>query len=130
MKNDAFLTDTKGAAALEFAILAPVFLFLIFCLIQFGLVVWTQAAIQHGASAAARCGAVNSSLCGTDEGVRNFAAQSSFGLNPSAQIFHVSQETCGTMVKASLPYAGGATPISLPQFRLTAKACFGRGAAS
>ena len=51
--------DERGATALEFAILAPVFFLIIFGIIAFGLLFWTQVGLQHGAEMAARCASIN-----------------------------------------------------------------------
>ena len=51
--------DTRGAALVEFTVTIPFFLLLTFGLIQAGLLLWTQAGLQHGVEVAARCASVN-----------------------------------------------------------------------
>ena len=51
--------DTRGAALVEFTVTIPFFLLLTFGLIQAGLLLWTQAGLQHGVEEAARCASVN-----------------------------------------------------------------------
>ena len=58
-----------GTAVIEFALLAPVFLMLLFGSIEFGRLLWTQQALQQVAIVGARCmavaqGAIQSSACG------------------------------------------------------------------
>jgi len=57
-----------GAAIIEFALVAPMFLMLVFGTIEYGRLLWTQQALQQTAIAGARCmaiahGAIQSSPC-------------------------------------------------------------------
>jgi Flp pilus assembly protein TadG len=47
-----------GTAAIEFAMLAPLFLVLLFGTIEFGRLLWTKQALQEAATAGARCMAI------------------------------------------------------------------------
>jgi uncharacterized membrane protein len=84
--------DERGATLVEAAITMPLFLSLTFGVLQAGLLLWTQAGLQHGVDMAARCATVNdaavkagasTSLCfpGTAPGsvtkatIQNYAAQ-------------------------------------------------------
>src|SRR3974390_3433879 len=51
--------DTRGATLVEFSVTIPFFLLLTFGLIQAGLLLWTQAGLQHGVEVATRCASVN-----------------------------------------------------------------------
>jgi hypothetical protein len=51
--------DTRGGTLVEFAVTVPVFLLLMFGLIQAGLLLWTKAGLQHGVEVATRCASVN-----------------------------------------------------------------------
>jgi len=64
----SFAMNCGGSAVIEFALLAPVFLMLLFGSIEFGRLLWTQQALQQVAIAGARCmavaqGAIQSSTC-------------------------------------------------------------------
>ena len=53
------ITATEdGATAVEFALVAPMFLMLVFGAIEFGRVLWTEQALQETALAGARCMAI------------------------------------------------------------------------
>ena len=54
-----FFTNIDGATALEFALCAPAFFMLVMGIIQAGLLVWMQLALQQGVEAAARCASIN-----------------------------------------------------------------------
>ena len=47
-----------GTAAIEFAIVAPAFMMLLFGTVEFGRLLWTQQALQETAIAGARCMAI------------------------------------------------------------------------
>ena len=51
--------DTWGGTLVEFTVTLPFFLLLMFGLIQAGLLLWTQAGLQHGVEVATRCASVN-----------------------------------------------------------------------
>lgn len=118
-------SDTRGSVLVEFTVTMLLFLLLTFGALQAGLLLYTQAGLQHGVEAAARCASVNYSAyqlqlnqsCFTGSGgtptpstvvsspstyIPQYAAQNSWGLNPalSATNFTVTSPasggTCGT----------------------------------
>jgi len=117
--------DERGTTALEFAILAPVFFLLIFGIIAFGLLFWTQVGLQHGAEMAARCASINTTLCpnGNPTAVTNYAMQQAFGLSLPASTFTYSTPTCGNKVSASFAFVFPGI-LNLSPLTLTAQACF------
>ena len=50
----------RGAAAVEFALLAPLFIALLFAIVEFGLIVYTKSMLAHASREAARLGVVYS----------------------------------------------------------------------
>jgi Flp pilus assembly protein TadG len=48
----------RGATAVEFAVLAPLFIALLFAIVEFGLVLYTKAMMTHASRAGARFGVV------------------------------------------------------------------------
>jgi Flp pilus assembly protein TadG len=106
MKPRQIWDDTEGSALVEFTVTLPLFLLLMFGLLQAGLLLYTQAGLQHGVEVAARCASVNYSAkllglnqsCFTVGGaptpstvvadttcgyIKTYAAQNSWGVNPS-----------------------------------------------
>jgi Flp pilus assembly protein TadG len=64
----ACLAGRDGTTAVEFALVAPLFLMFVFGSVEFGRLLWTREALQQSAIAGARCmalaqGAVQSSPC-------------------------------------------------------------------
>jgi Flp pilus assembly protein TadG len=55
-----------GVTAVEFALTAPVFLALLFALIEFGRALWTQLALEQTAIIGARCMALPQPACASD----------------------------------------------------------------
>lgn len=125
MKSSAFWRDESGTSALEFALTAPVFFLFIFGIIEFGLLLWTQIGLQHGAEMAARCASVNAILCplSNPDKVTSYAAQQAFGLSLPSQTFTYSAPACGNRVAASYVFQFPDI-LHLSPLTLTAQACF------
>jgi Flp pilus assembly protein TadG len=119
--------DERGATALEFAILAPVFFLIIFGIIAVGLLFWTQVGLQHGAEMAARCASINTTLCpnGNPSAVRNYAMQQALGLSLPASTFNLTTPPppCGNQVSATYTFVFPDI-LNLSPLTLTALACF------
>jgi Flp pilus assembly protein TadG len=117
--------DERGATALEFAILAPVFFLLIFGIIAFGLLFWTQVGLQHGAEMAARCASINSTLCPNSNPsvITNYAMQQTLGLSLPSSTFSYSTPVCGNQVRATYTFVFPDI-LNLGPLTLTARACF------
>jgi Flp pilus assembly protein TadG len=117
--------DERGASALEFALLAPVFFLFIFGIIEFGIVFWTQVGLQHGAEMAARCASINTNLCPTNNPstITGYAIQQAYGLTLPASTFTYSTPACGNQVSATYSFVFVGLP-NLGPLTLTAQACF------
>jgi Flp pilus assembly protein TadG len=55
--------DARGTTAIEFALVAPVFLMLVFGAIEYSRLLWTMHALQQVAFDGARCMAIPQSAC-------------------------------------------------------------------
>jgi TadE-like protein len=129
MKLKLLRDDTRGGALVEFSVVLPFFLLLTFGLIQAGLLLWTQAGLQHGVEVATRCASVNYSAnqlglntscfnvapsAVTNDTIKQYALDHSFGLVPSISSFTVTETlpttpgicptNIGYVVTASAPY--------------------------
>jgi Flp pilus assembly protein TadG len=71
--------DTRGAAAIEFAVVAPVFLLLMIGILQFGLAFYANAGLRHGVEAAARYAQVYPRP--SDSEISSKFTSSTFGVN-------------------------------------------------
>jgi Flp pilus assembly protein TadG len=117
--------DRSGASALEFGLIAPLFFAFIFGIVEIGLLLWTQAGMQHGAALAARCATVNITLCPTSnpDMIKAYASQQAFGLNLPASTFAYAAPACGNQVTASYQFQFPQI-LNLPTVTLTAASCF------
>lgn len=111
------IRDKEGATAVEFAMLMPVFVAMMFGIINCGFMLWTQLGMEHGAVAAARCATINPSVC---PDVPAYAAQQAYDLNLPKSAFTLSTPACGNQVAASYPFQF--TTLMFPPINVTLKA--------
>jgi Flp pilus assembly protein TadG len=116
--------DNRGATGVEFAITAPVFIAMIFGVIEAGLLLWTQLGLQHGVEMAARCASVNTTVCADSQSIQSYAAQEAYGLNPAPPTFTVTAAPCGNQVSASYTFQPLAHYFPSATLALSAQACF------
>ena len=128
--------ERDGVTIVEFAILLPFFLILIFGIIEFAQVVFFQAALQHAVTNAARCysefAAANSlgptnapPDCGTTANVQTVAVQQAYGLNIPAATF-TAAPPAGGFNCVNADYVFSFTIPLMPPFSipLTAASCY------
>ena len=113
--------DGSGNAAVEFAFALPALLMLLFGIVEFGRAMWLQNALDYSVAEAARCAAVDPSLCGTTAQIQSYAAGLA-GAGFAASVFSVSKPSCGNQVAASYPLALTIPFLSI-SLTLAAEAC-------
>jgi Flp pilus assembly protein TadG len=121
------LSCERGATALEFAFVAPVFFAMIFGVIDIARVAWTLGSLHYAAETAARYASIHTASDGTPptaSTVETYAQNVYYGESLSSNPFTYSATGCGNTVTASYTYSltipfGGTWPISLG-----AAACF------
>lgn len=124
--------DCAGATAIEFALLAPVFLLLLFGIVEVGRLVWVKQVLTETAYSAARCAATGSP-CKTVADVQSYvvARGSRLGVRIAAsQTGYTASTTCdgnSGSVLVTIRY-GFASPLAgfLPVLPATVQAhgCF------
>jgi len=126
MTSKTLFKDRRGTSAIEFAITLPLFILMALGVWQLGYGMWAQYALQHGAERAARCMAVNPTVCGNIDisGTQSYAASQSYGLNPSPTIFAVSTQICGNQVSADYTVSPIVANFGIPALTLHAQACY------
>ena len=130
-------SDRSGAAALEFALVAPALFILIMGGMEFGRLLWTESALQMSVAQAARCYAWQVSTCTTTSATQSFAANVAPQLGFSSTNFSASitaptagSKTCQcnstecATVSASYPYSFIAQGLFPFAPTLSANACF------
>lgn len=112
-----------GNALVEFALIAPVLLLVLFGTIEAGRALWLQNALHYAVQAAARCASINTTTCSNLGTIQYYAASVS-GAQFDTSVFSWSgAASCGNQVYASypmslyIPYVGATVT-------LTAQACF------
>ena len=135
MRVRLILKDTRGATLVEFAITLALLMLLIFSLIESGLAMYTQVALQHGVAMAARC--ASSLYCLTaNADIPAYASANSLGLNPIKSTF-TGPTACdsggGNQVSATYTFNfigifqlidGIPSPLATTSLKLTAQSCF------
>jgi len=137
--ND-FVAKDDGGSAVEFALVVVPLLLIVFGIVEYGRLMWTQAAIQETAMATARCMGLKQSSCATN-GSYSQSQTLSFvqakGLNwsisiPTSGVTLSSSATCSgasgfSQVTISFTFAS-AVPILLASLsdgvQIQAAACF------
>lgn len=113
----ALAACVRGATAIEFALLAPVFLLLLFGIIEVGRLLWVKQVLTEASFSAARCAALGTTACKAASDVQAFAAARAlrWGLKlDSAQVGYTASTTCdgnAGMVQVTVSYAF-ASPLS------------------
>jgi Flp pilus assembly protein TadG len=128
--------DRKGAAAVEFAIVAPAFLMMIFLLLDGGRMLFSKQALNELATAAARCAALKPIGCTTVAEVQNWTvtrgnARSALALT-TAMVTVSQATTCNgqsgmAQATIAMPFKKGAMtllPQSVAPATLTSSSCF------
>ena len=123
----ALAKECHGATAVETAIVLPVFLLLLFTIVEAGLLFWTQSTLQFAVEAAARCAAINTSLCGTTSQIQSYAATQAYGMSISSASFTVSTPSCGYQVSISYPFTTFISDVYSGTLTLNASSCYWNG---
>ena len=132
MRSDRRSTHAvSGSMALEYGLLLPVLLLLMFGTMDVGRLLWTYTTLNRAVAASARCAAVNPAACGTPAEIASHAASEAWGLTVTPAAFTSQTLSCGAQVTANynfsllIPWIGGNRPDSLPNtITLTVSACY------
>jgi Flp pilus assembly protein TadG len=111
----------------EFGLTLPLFGALLFGAVESGVMLWTQLGLQHGVQQAARCATVDTTACGTESDIQNYAVSAAYGLSLPPETFAFASATCGNEVSASYSYyflIGRLVFASSSSVALTARSCF------
>jgi Flp pilus assembly protein TadG len=113
-----------GAAAVEYAILLPALLVFTLGLVDMGRLLWTQTTLDRAVEAAARCAAINTTLCSTNAKIQAYAVDQAYGLNVTTTAFTPATSGCGASVSASLPFRLIIPWLARTSLTLTATSCY------
>lgn len=121
------LRSRSGVASLEFALVAIPFFLMVFGIVEFSRLVWTQSAMQFAVEKAARCASVNKSLCdpSTPSLVQTYAQSQMLAPGTTAANFSLdlSKSSCNK-VSASLTFTFLLPELLPSSVVLSAQSCY------
>jgi TadE-like protein len=112
--------DCSGAVAVEFLVMLGPLLLLLLGTFDIGVAMLTATRINFAVEAAARCGAISTSMCPSPPQTAAYGASIARLRGLEASGFSVTTAACGINVTARYPYSG----IVLPALMLRAGACY------
>jgi Flp pilus assembly pilin Flp len=114
--------DDQGTTAVEFAIVAPVFIAMLVGAIALGIAMFLIASLHYAVEDAARCASVKTLICSDAATTVAYAQSRYFGPNVSPT-FTYAAASCGNSVTASISYSMdvGLRTFTIP---ISATACF------
>lgn len=89
-----FWHDDRGAAAVEFAMLAPAFLMMLIGTVMMAMMLFTNSSLHFAVQAAARCASVKTTVCTNTATTQAFAASNYFGAT-TKPTFVCTGRVCG-----------------------------------
>jgi Flp pilus assembly protein TadG len=138
-------SHTSGTVAIEYALILPVMLLFTLGIMDIGRLLWTYITLTRATEAAARCGAVNTTVaCPATNGacctpIASYAATAAWGINDAtAGMFTVTTPQCGgaqpgvqvaatytfTFITPWFPSFSASAPFGAPTMTLNATACY------
>jgi Flp pilus assembly protein TadG len=113
----------EGSTSIEFAIVALPLVMFIIGLMEFGMAIWTQSAMQFAVEQAARCATVNTTLCATPAQVTTYASSVLLAPGASSISFSFIAATCGNQVSATTTFSLLLSAMFPNAFTLSAMSC-------
>jgi Flp pilus assembly protein TadG len=115
--------DDSGAVAVEFVLLVPVFLAMLFGIIALSMLAFTFVGLHNAVEDAARCAAVKTTVCTNSTTTAAYANSKFMGLG-EAPVFNYIAASCGSEVTGTIKKY--TLDVGLYTFRitLTATACY------
>lgn len=114
--------DRRGTTAVEFAIVAPVFIMLVIGLLSTSMVLYAIGSLHYAVEEGARCASVRTTEC-TDPNTTLAYTKSHYYGPSSSPTFTFASLACGKSITGSTNYVMdlGLTRFTVP---VTATACF------
>lgn len=115
--------DDHGVAAIEYAIVAPIFFLFVFGIIEASRMAWTQLTLERAVASAARCAALRSPACLSDAQTVIFTQRSAPGQTIPSAAISVSVASCGVRVSVAHRFQSIVPLGSASAFTLKAASC-------
>lgn len=112
--------STRGAAAVEFALILPVFFALLVGIVEFGRAMWTKQVMQFAVEEAARLSMADTTA--TQSAIAQRAVDNLAGIDPASVNVTATIEAAGVTVEASTDFQilGGGL-VALGPITMTAR---------
>lgn len=118
--------NEKGSIAIEFALIAPALLVLMFGMMEFGRAMWSLTTMQFAVERTVRYVLMNPDL--DEESITTYAEESVFGLSITDITFTITEEADAAgdhlSIVATKPFAPFTGFLPIDNLTLTAKARF------
>jgi Flp pilus assembly protein TadG len=118
------LVQRGGATAVEFGLTAPLFMMLVFGIIEVGFALWAQYGLENAVEAASRCVSVNTITCSSASAIAEYAHTNTLGVGIPASAFAYDKLSCGNKVTGSYRYGYFTQYFNAVGVTLTAQSCF------
>jgi len=120
-----FINSRKGATAVEFALIAPVFLIMVIGVFELGRAMWIKASMQYAVEETTRYAIVNTGASTSTLAAYAQSAYSSSGINITGATFNASQATSGgktyVTITGSFNFSVLVPIVPMPDVTLSAK---------
>jgi Flp pilus assembly protein TadG len=119
----SFRLDRQGTTAVEFAIVAPVFITLLVGTLALCVGLFLIGSLHYAVEEAARCASVKTTICSDSATTVAYAQSHYFGPDLSPTFTYNAAAVCGNSVTASISYSMniGFKAFTIP---VSATACF------
>lgn len=116
-------TDERGTTAVEFAIVGPIFIFLIIGIAFLCMGMAVAGSMHYAVEEGARCASVRKTVCSDEDATIAYTKAHYFGPGGVPTFAYNPAAACGHSVTASISYVVdiGLKKVSVP---ITAAACF------
>ena len=119
-----FRRDQRGAATVEFAVVASAFMMMVIGGMYLSMLGFTSSSLHYAAEQGARCGAVQTTRCTSSTSAQTAASDAFQNITGSTATFTATPTaTCGYQMVGTLTYSlqTGMGALSVP---LSATACY------
>lgn len=115
--------DARGTTAIEFAIIAPIFIMLVIGILYFCMCLLVIGGLHYAVEAGARCASVRTTQCTDTVSTISYTQSQYFGPSSTPTFTYNPAAACGHSVSGSIDYR---VDVGLRQFTvpITATACF------
>ena len=116
-------TDESGTTAIEFALVSPIFIFLVIGIVFLCMAMAVAGSMHYAVEEGARCASVRKTVCSDEDTTIAYTKAHYFGPGSVPTFAYDSVASCGHSVTASINYVVdmGLKKVSVP---ITAAACF------